>query len=456
MQCFPVVSRQGADMLDGMSTTTSIGTSQSTRLAINGGTPAVGKDIVFRTWPAVDASDEALVLASLRQDKHAGGGPHTRMLTEEFAAWNGNKYVMATNAGTAALHMCVAGVGVQAGDEVITTALSWTSSATAIIHHNAIPIFVDVNWDDMLIDPRKVEAAITPRTKAILIVHYWGLACDMDAIMAVARKHNLKVIEDACQAHGATFKGKKVGTIGDAGAFSLNQNKNLCGGEGGFFVTNDQAVFDRGKALASFSDMRPLEAGRDYHDRGLGWMYRTTDLNAAFALGQLRKLDKTNAHARANWAYLDERLGNLPNFTRPFTSEDRPVNGYAYVLRADPAYAKKRGVALSDLTNAIRDALRAEGLPVSRANWLLPAHTIFQAKDAYGKGSPWSDGHARKDISYDLKQYPVAQDCVDTCMWNINAHRPPNEQPALDAFVAAVTKVFENLDELQIPAPAAK
>src|SRR5690606_28788249 len=106
-------------------------------------------------------------------------------------------------------------------DEVITTALSWTSSATAIIHHNAIPIFVDVNWNDMLIDPRKVEAAITPRTKAILIVHYWGLSCDMDAILAIARKHNLKVIEDACQAHGAIFKGKKVGTMGDAGAFSL-------------------------------------------------------------------------------------------------------------------------------------------------------------------------------------------------------------------------------------------
>lgn len=437
-----------------MSNAPSIGTGATTKLALLGGRPAVGPDVTFRTWPAVDEQDEALVLASLRQDKHAGGGPHTRMLTEEFAAWNGNRHVLATNAGTAALHMCVAGVGVQAGDEVITTALSWTSSATAIIHHNAIPVFVDVNWDDMLIDPAKIEAAITPHTKAVLIVHYWGLACDMDAIMAIAHRHGLKVIEDACQAHGATYKGRKVGSIGDAGAFSLNQNKNLCGGEGGFFVTNDQAIFDRGRALAGFSDMRPMEAGRDYHDRGLGWMYRTTDLNAAFALGQLRKLDKTNAQARANWQYLDDRLANLPHFVRPFSSEDRPVNGYAYVLRADPAYATKRGVTTSELTDAIRAALKAEGLPVGRANWLLPAHTIFQAKDAYGKGSPWTDGHARSDISYALDQYPIAQACVDTCMWNINAHRPPNEQPSLDAFVAAVTKVFENLDDVPVPAPA--
>lgn len=435
-----------------MTITTSNRTASSSKLAILGGQPAVNSQVVFKTWPRTDAADEALVLESLRGNQHAGGAPHTRMLGEEFGAWNGNKYVMPTNAGTAALHMCVAGVGVQAGDEVITPAMSWTSSATCILHHNAIPVFVDVNWDDMVIDPKKIEAAISPSTKAILVVHYWGLSCDMDAIMAIAKKHNLKVIEDACQAHGALYKGKKVGTIGDAAAFSLNQNKNLCGGEGGFFVSNSQEIFDRGRALAAFSDMRPLEAGRDYNDRGMGWMYRTTGLNAAFALSQLRKLDKTNAQAQENWHYLHEKLAGLPHFTRPYSTEDRPVNGYAYVLRVDPAYTQKRGVKLATMTDAIMAALKAEGLPVTRANWLLPAHTVFQAKDAYGKGSPWTDGHTQRDVSYDLNQFPVAQSCVDTCMWNINSHRPPNEKPQLDAFVAAVRKVFENLDEVPVPA----
>ncbi len=299
-------------------------------------------------------------------------------------------------------------------------------------------------------DPAKIEAAITPSTKAILVVHYWGVACDMDAIMAIARKHNLKVIEDACQAHGATCNGKKVGTMGDAAAFSLNQNKNLCGGEGGFFVTNNQEIFDRGRAVACFSDMRPADAGRDFHDYGLGWMYRTTDLNAAFALSQLRKLDHTNAWAQENWQKLDEKLTGTPHFVRPFTSEARPTNGYAYVLRADPAYAEQRGVALSDLTNAIVAALKAEGLTTSRAKWLLPAHAVFQAKNAYGKGSPWTDGHTKRDVSYALDQYPVAQQCVDTCLWNVNTHRPPNGDEQLDAFAAAVRKVFENLDDVPV------
>jgi len=424
-------------------------TTATSKLAIHGGPKAVDESINFRTWPEITKEDEALVLASLRQDRHAFG-PHAAQLQQEFGEWNGNKHCMATNAGTAALHMCVAGCGVGPGDEVITTALSWTSSATCIIHHNAIPIFVDVDWKSMLIDPACIEAAITEKTKAILVVHYFGAACDMDPIMAIAKKHNLKVIEDACQAHGATYKGKKVGTIGDAGAFSLNQNKNFCGGEGGFFVTDNAEIFDRGKAVSSFSDMRPAHAGRDYHDYGLGWMYRTSDLPAAFALGQLRKLDKTNDQARANWHRLDESLKGTPNFVHPYSTDDCPTNGYAYVVRADPAYAKTRGVELTALTNAVLEALKAEGLATSRANWMLPAHSVFQAKNAYGKGSPWTDGHARQDISYALDQYPVSQLCVDTCLWNINTHRPPNGNDQVDAFAGAVRKVFENLDQLEI------
>ena len=222
----------------------------TTRLAIHGGKPAVPGDLKFHVWPRIAKEDEELVLASLRQDSHAFG-PHARMLQEEFAAWNGNEYCMATNSGTAALHMCVAACGVGPGDEVITTALSWTSSASCIIHHSGVPVFVDVDWESMQIDPERIEAAISERTKAILVVHYWGVACDMDPILEIARRHRLAVIEDACQAHGSLYKGKKTGTIGDVAAFSLNQNKNLCGGEGGFFVTDDEEKFTKGKAVTA-------------------------------------------------------------------------------------------------------------------------------------------------------------------------------------------------------------
>ena len=417
------------------------------KLAINGGEPAVPKEVEFRRWPEITEEDEALVLASLRQDRHAFG-PHAEALQEAFAEWNGNRFCMATNSGTAALHMCVAACGIGAGDEVITTALSWTSSATCILHHNAIPIFVDVDWETMLIDPAKVEAAITPKTRGILVVHYWGIVCDMDPILEIARRHNLAVIEDACQAHGSTHNGRKAGTLGDVAAFSLNQNKNLCGGEGGLFVTNDEGKFIKGKAVTSFSDMRPPEAGRDYHDYGLGWMYRISDLSAAFALGQLHKLDRNNERARENWRRLHERLEGTPHLVRSFTSKERPTNGYAYVLRADPGYARGGGVSLSRVTDGIVKALSAEGVKVSRANWLLPAHTVFQAQDAYGKGAPWTAEYARPNISYDLSQYPVAQDCIDSCLWNVYNHRPPNGPEQIDALAAAIRKVFGHLDEV--------
>lgn len=416
-------------------------------LAINGGSPAVGEDISFSAWPPIGREEEELVLASLHQDQHAFG-PHARQLEREFVAWNGNQFCMATNSGTAALHMCVAACGVEPGDEVITTALSWTSSASCIIHHQAIPVFVDVDWASMHMDPAAIEAAISPRTKAILVVHYWGAACDMDPILDIAQRHDLFVIEDACQAVGCTYKGRKVGTMGHVAAFSLNQNKNLCGGEGGFFVSDDADLFRKGKAVGAFSDMRPSHSGREYDDYGLGWMYRTSDLAAAFALAQLRKLDEQNAWASRNWDYLDELLADTPHFVHPFSSDDRPTNGYAYVLRVDPTYAQGRGMHLSRLTDGIIDALKAEGVPMARANWLLPAHAIFQGKNAFGSGVPWR--YAREGVDYSLEQYPVAQNCVDTCLWNINTHRPPNGEREVEALAQAVDKVFTHLDRVPI------
>lgn len=422
----------------------------SDTLAINGGPPAVAENLSFHKWPPpLDAAGERLILEAVRQDNHSGGGPHVRMLEREFAEWNGNRHCIATCYGGAALHMCVAGCDVGAGDEVITTAMSWTTSATCIIHHMAIPVFVDVDRESMQMDPAKIEAAITDRTRAILAVHYWGIACDMDPILEIARRHNLKVIEDACQAHGTLYKGRKVGTIGDCGAFSFNQNKNLCGGEGGVFVTDDDDVLARAKAVMGFSDMRPADAGRDYHQYGLGYKYGHGNLPSAFALAGLRRLDETNAWAVDNWRRLDGLLEGTPHLMRSYNTPDRPTNGYAYVLRVDPACAAERGVGLSDLTNALAAALKAEGTAFARANWLLPAHGVFQAKNAFGKGAPWAH-YAREDVDYSLGQWPVAQDCIDTCLWGINLHRPPNGPEQIDALAGAIRKVFEGLDDVPV------
>ncbi|HRR96282.1 MAG TPA: DegT/DnrJ/EryC1/StrS family aminotransferase, partial [Candidatus Ratteibacteria bacterium] len=205
------------------------------KIAIFGGEKTV-KEI--KDWPPIDEIDRKYVLNSLEGTNHAYG-PNCVELEKEFAAWNGNKYAITTNSGTAALHMSIAGCGLGVGDEIIVPSYTWSSSATCILHHNCIPVFVDIDYETMNMDVDKIEEKITEKTKGIIVVHLHGLSVEMDKVMEIAKKYNLKVIEDACQSHGAKYKGKKVGTIGDCGAFSFNQNKCLCSGEGGMFVTNN-------------------------------------------------------------------------------------------------------------------------------------------------------------------------------------------------------------------------
>lgn len=436
-------------------------------LAILGGKPAC-KGVEFKVWPEATKQDEESVLASLRQIKHAWG-PNCVALQEEFAAWNGNKFCSATNSGTAALHMGIAACGIGAGDEVITTTLSWTSSATCILHHNAIPVFVDVDWDSMLIDPAKIEAAITPNTKAILPVHFWGVPCDMDPIMQIAAKHGLSVIEDACQAHGALYKGRKVGTIGHCAAFSLNQNKNLSAGEGGLFVTDDERIYELARALMSFGEMRAPEEHRDYHSYGMGWMYRTSDLPAAYARNALSRLDQTNAQARANFERLTKGLSGVRGLIPSFDTPDQRGNAYQYVIKLDfdqlgwtghklrrpstelrmPELYAEHPELRRRMRDAIANALNAEGVEAQLPRWILPAQTVFQGKNGYGKGCPWECSHAGRDVSYDLSQWPVTLDVVDSYFaLAVNQHRPPNGPEQIDALIAGIRKVFENLDQV--------
>ena len=210
------------------------------KLAVHGGKPTIPPGTIQK-WPPIDDIDRKMVLSSLEGTTHTFG-PNCTALQDEFAAWNGNRFALTTNSGTAALHMCVAACGCGAGDQVIVPAYTWSSSATCVLQHNSIPVFVDIDLDTMNVDIGRLEAAITRKTKAILAVHLHGLPVEMEPVLAIARKHGLKVIEDACQAHGALYKGRKVGTWGDCAAFSMNQNKTLCSGEGGMFVTDDEEM----------------------------------------------------------------------------------------------------------------------------------------------------------------------------------------------------------------------
>ncbi len=287
-------------------------------LAIDGGKSTL-KRSDYKNWPIITDDDRRLVNDVLNSGILAGGtAPQVSALEKEWAQYTGARYCLTTTSGTAALHMALAAVGVGPGDEVITSAFTFLASASCALHQNAIPVFVDIDPRTYNMDPAKLEAAINERTKAIIPVHIQGLPADLDPILAIARKHNLYVIEDACQAHGATYKGKKVGTIGDVGTFSLNNFKNLCGGEGGLFITDNELYLNKGVLIRCFGDeVDEVSHRRIYNASILGYMYRNQELPAALCRAQLRHLDERNAARIANAEYLTRELSKIPGVIPP-------------------------------------------------------------------------------------------------------------------------------------------
>lgn len=419
-------------------------------LAINGGSKAVTTQIL--SSPTTTDIDEELVLKSLRSGAHAWG-ENCEKLQTEWAAWNGNKNCMATTSGTAALHMALVACGMQAGDEILTPAYSWTSSATCILHGYGIPVFVDVDPAWANIDVEKIEAAITPCTKGIIVVHLHGVPVDMDAVMAIARRHDLFVVEDACQAHGATYKGQKVGTIGDAAAFSLNQNKMLSAGEGGLFVCDDDEKFKRGKSLVMFGDFRAPDTHNSttHPGYGLGLMVRYNELCAAYARAQLTKLDDGIAFARGCFQILRDGLADLPGLILPEEPSWGEENGYNFVCHVAPEAVGYNG-PVNYFREAIVAALSAEGAPIMV--WqrrILPEFTAIATKNAYGNGAPWREFDS--DVNYDPAQFPNAL-YHSASYFILNGMRRPNSEQLAHQIVAAVRKVWDNLDELDIDAIA--
>jgi len=415
------------------------------RLAIHGGSKAVPEGMV-QPWPPIDDSDREMVLASLQGNSHAFG-PNCEAFQQEFAAWNGNKYALTTNSGTAALHMCVAACDCGEGDEVVVTAYSWSSSATCILQHNAIPVFVDIDFNTINVNIDKIEEAITPRTRAILAVHLHGLPVAMDRVLEIASRYNLRVIEDACQAHGARYKGRNVGTWGDCAALSCNQNKLLCSGEGGVFVTDDEDLLKKAQAVWSFGETRAPSENRDYHSYALGWMYRSNDLTAAFARAQLRKLDGYLQRLKENVAVFEQGIQGLPGLILPTVPEDCEPDWYNYVLRFDRDAIGRKG-SPSAFRDKIVEALQAEGAPnMVWQRFILPEMTVFQAKNAYGKGSPWSSPHAG-EVDYSPENFPVAKRHCDTHTCIVTPLRPPNGPEVAQALAGGVRKVMENIDRI--------
>jgi len=417
------------------------------RLALQGGEKAV-PDGSIKEWPPINEIDRKYVMKALEGPVYTYG-PNYKAFEKEFAGWNGNKYSIMTNSGTSALHMAVAACGCGSGDEVIVPAYSWSSSTTCILHHNAIPVFVDIDYKTMNIDTGKIEAAITPRTRALLIVHLHGLSVNMEKVCRIAKKHNLKVIEDSCQSHGAEFKNKKAGLWGDCAAFSLNQNKCLTSGEGGMFVTDNEEMLETAKMLWSFGESRKPDESRDYHAYALGWMYRSSELTAAFGRAQLSKLDRYLKIQEENAAVLLDGIKDIPGLIPPFVPAGHKHTWYNFTVHIDPVKLGYPGRD-SAIRDAILDALKAEGAQCGIwQKYILPAMTVFQAKNAYGKGCPWTCPNAGK-VDYSPENYPVAQKHCDTHFGMTKPLRAPNGKKTARLLVDAFKKVFDNVEKLKV------
>ncbi len=289
--------------------------------------------------PFIGEAEKQAVLEVLNSGMLAQG-PRTAKFEERFAQVCGVEHAIATSSGTTALHIALLANGVGEGDEVITTPFTFIASANSILFTGAKPVFVDIDSETFNIDPEQVARAVTPRTKAIMPVHLYGYMCDMDALQAIADRHGLKIVEDACQAIGAAYYGKPAGSIG-TGCFSLYATKNVMSGEGGMITTNDDTVAEQCRMLRNHGMKR-----RYYHDM-LGFNFRMTDLCAAIGLAQMDRLEEFTAKRRANAAYYNSRIESV---ITPKVKEGYDHVWHQYTIRLDGG--RDRDLAVKQLNDA--------------------------------------------------------------------------------------------------------
>lgn len=283
----------------------------------------------------------------------SSAGNYVTEFEQKFAEYCGCKYGVAVCNGTVALHLAIIALGIGKGDEVIIPDFTMIATAFAVCYTGATPVFVDADPKTWNIDATKIEEKITSRTKAIIPVHLFGLMCDMDAINAIAQKHNLKVLEDAAEAHGAEYKGRRSGSWSDLAAFSFFANKNITTGEGGMVVTNDEELYNR---LRYHKNMCfPLDGPRNYLHNDIGFNYRMSNVVAAIGLAQVEKADEYRSMRIRNNALYRELLSNIPGILFQPLLDDYLNVSWMNTILVDP---KKYGHSKDDL----RDYLKQNGI----------------------------------------------------------------------------------------------
>lgn len=401
-----------------------------------------------RLWPEVLAEDKAAVLDVLERGVLSGAtAPENSALEQEYAEYLGVEHCLSLNSGTAALHCCAAAIGLEPGDEVIVPAFTFMATGMAMLNHGAVPVFCDVESRCFNLDPVRIEERIGPRTRAILPVHLHGMPADMNEILQIAERHGLDVIEDTAQAHGAVYRGRKVGTIGNCAGASLQETKNLSGGEGGLFVTDDDDGYTAAARLRIFGeDVFEAPFGRFYWSHGVGWNYRNHEMSAALARSQLKRLDGYIRAAQANARLLTAELNQVRGIVPPHQPDDRESVWYAYRVTLDPRAVGFTGEAV-EFRDRILQALDAEGVPVMIwQDFPLSAHPVYRTSSVRA----WSPRREQELAPWDAQEFPVAVGLTESSLL-LGSHSAPlavARPEVLREYAAAVRKVMTQLDML--------
>ena len=397
------------------------------KLAIKGGNPVRTKP--FTRWPVFDEREERALLEVLRSG-HWGRitGKKNEEFEEKFSKFVGVNYGVTCVNGTAALEIALRAMNIGKGDEVIVPAYTFIATASACILVGADPVFVDIDPNTYNIDPKQIEQAITTKTKAIIAVHIGGCPANMDEIMRIARKYNLLVIEDAAQAHGAEWRGKKVGSIGDMASFSFQASKNINAGEGGIVTTNNKKFADMAWSLMNVGRVKE---GGWYDHPILSWNYRMTEFQAAILLVQMERIEEQMKKREENAMYLADGLKKIGG-VEPLVP-DAGVTRHAYHLfifryNRDEFKGVKRGTFLK--------ALNAEGIPASPG--YVPLYKFPAILDWPYKQRDYRDVYL-----------PVTEKaCFEEGIWlSQNILLGPKED--MDDILTAISKIKENIDELR-------
>lgn len=426
-------------------------TESSKKLALLGGPKTIqsafkrynpiGAEEVKAAGQVIESGVLSRFLGAWHEDFY--GGPKVREFEQASAAYFGVKHAVTVNSATSGLIAAVGAIGIEPGDEVIVSPWTMCASATAILHWNAIPVFADIEPETFNLDPKSVEANITPYTKAIMAVDIFGHSADMDALMAIAAKHGLKVISDASQAPGALYMDGYAGTQAHVGIYSLNYHKHIHTGEGGIVVTNDDDTCERLQLIRNHAEAVVGGKGVSNLANMVGYNFRLGEIECAIGIEQLKKLNKLVASRQHTAERLTVGLQGLMGLRTPVIKPNCTHAYYIYPMVLD---VDSLGVSHERLCEALT-AEGVEGLSPRYVNLhMLP---MYQQKMAYGsRGFPWTSGICRRDVDYSHGICPVAEELQEKSYLGFAMCLNDLSDEEVDLIVSAFRKVWNNLVHL--------